>query len=88
MLFIDKLNAVGLNGCSLLCHPMQLSLKVGNHPAGPGPQAMADLRQASWSGQRHPAFMGSPGIWTGISSGLVVMSDAAVVCGDYEEFED
>ena len=32
--------------------------------------------------------MGSPGIWTGISSGLVIMSDAAAVCGDYEEFED
>lgn len=32
--------------------------------------------------------MGSPGICTGISSGLVIMSDAAAVCGDYEEFED
>lgn len=32
--------------------------------------------------------MGSPGIWTGISGGLVIVSDAAAVCGDYEEFED
>lgn len=32
--------------------------------------------------------MGSPGICAGISSGLVIMSDAAAVCGDYEEFED
>lgn len=27
-------------------------------------------------------------IWSGISSGLVVMSDVAVVYADYEEFED
>lgn len=66
----------------------QFFLKVGNHPAGPGPRAMADLKRVSWSSQRHPAFVGSPGIWTGISSGLVVMSDAAAVCEDYEEFED
>lgn len=68
--------------------PTQLFLKAGNHhPASRGPQETADLRQACWSGQRHPAFMGSPGIKTGISNGLVIMSDAAV-CGDYEEFED
>lgn len=54
---------------------MQRCLKVGNYPAGPGSQAMADL-------------MGSRGIWTGISGGLVVMSDAAAVCEDYEEFKD
>lgn len=57
-------------------------------PARPGPQETADLTRACWSDRRRPAFMGSPGICAGISSGLVIMSDAAAVCGDYEEFED
>ncbi len=65
---------------------MQLFFKVGNHhPSGPAPQKTADSRQACWSAHRHPAFVG---ISTGISSGLVIMSDAATVCGDYKEFED
>ena len=31
---------------------------------------------------------GGSGIWTGISRGLMVMSDVATECADYKEFED
>lgn len=48
-------------------------------PTRPAPPGTADLRRACWSGGRRAAFTGSPGIRTGISSGLVIVNECC--CG-------
>lgn len=66
-------------------HLMLLCLKVQPPPC---PGTLQGWSEPVGSVHRNLVFPGSPGIWTGISSGFIGMSDAAVVCEDYGEFGD